>query len=236
MKKITFLLVIVIVVCWQQLNAQTQDTTKQHPRIIKHPVIAFKWSPVHLAYFYPSIQIAIEHRVFRKLNVQYDLGVVVNSPYGNSERFSNKRGFRLIGELRYFLPSPPKVPLYVAGEFYHSKITFDRAQVAGYGCQGGDCDYYQYLEYEVKHTNSGAGVKTGVLLFPGWNKNRSFFFDINVGLAYRNITYQGKPYVDQSLGMVLYDDDEGDNIFTPSEQNSLKERLVIGVRLCYKVL
>lgn len=235
MKKLILLVVIGMIAGAPLLRAQSRDTEQYH-KIVRHPAFALKWSPVHLAHFYPSFQVAIEHRLFRGLNIQYDLGVVVNSPYGNTERFSDKRGYRLIGELRYYVPSPPKVPLYLAAEYYYSKITFDRSQVVGYGCQGGQCDFYKYQEYEMRHANSGAGVKAGALLFPGWNRNRSFFFDINAGIAYRDITYEGKPYADPSLGMVLYDDDEDDSLFAPNEGNSFRPRLVVGIRLCYKFL
>jgi hypothetical protein len=234
MKKFFFFSVIFIVLLRHSSVAQ-EEAAADDSHIVKHPAFAIKWSPLHLAYFYPSIQIAIEHRVLKNLNAQYDLGWVLDYPHGDSEDFTDKRGYRLIGELRYFVPSPPKVPLYLAAELYHSKIQFTRSQVIGRKCETGQCDYFEYVDYEVETVNQGVGIKFGVLLFPGWNKNRSFFFDINVGGAFRDITYKSNDKPVQSVGTVFYDNDE-DHLFAPSEQSRTQMRLVLGVRLGYKFL
>jgi hypothetical protein len=233
MKKFFFLSGICLVLLCHRSAAQDQTSDDSH--IVKHPAFAVKWSPLHMAYFYPSFQFAIEHRLLKNLNVQYDLGWVLDYPHGDSEDFTDKQGYRFIGELRYYVPSPPKVPLYVAAELYHSKISFTRSQVVGRDCETGQCDYFEYLDYEIETVNKGVGIKFGVLLFPGWNKNRSFFFDINVGGAFRDIAYEsiGKPI--QSVETVVYDNDEN-NLFSPSEQSRTQLRPVIGVRLGYKIL
>jgi hypothetical protein len=232
MKKYIFLAAIAIVLFSFNTQAQSSD---DESRIVKHPNLAIKWSPLHLAYFYPSFQVSIEHKLLRNLNVQYDLGWVLDYPHGDSEDFSDKRGYRFIGELRYYVPSPPKVPFYVAAELYHSRINFNRSQVIGRGCETGNCDYFEYVEYKMETINQGVGFKFGVLLFPGWNKNRSFFFDINVGGAFRDITYKSIDKPLQSAATVVYDNDE-DNLFAPSERSRTHFRPVIGVRLGYKIL
>jgi hypothetical protein len=234
MKKFFFLSVIFIVLLSHSSVAQDQAAADDR-HIVKHPAFAIKWSPLHMAYFYPSFQVAIEHKVLKNLNFQYDLGWVLDYPHGDSEDFTDKRGYRLIGELRYFVPSPPKVPLYLAAELYHSKIQFTRSQVIGRECETGKCDYFEYVDYEVETVNQGVGIKFGVLLFPGWNKNRSFFFDINVGGAFRDITYKSNDKPVQSAGTVFYDNDE-DHLFAPSEQSRTQMRFVLGVRLGYKFL
>jgi hypothetical protein len=232
MKKYIFLATTAIVLF--ALHAQAQSTDEEN-HIVKHPALAVKWSPLHLAYFYPSFQVSIEHKLLRNLSVQYDLGLILDYPNGDSEDFSDKRGYRFIGELRYYVPSPPKIPFYVAAEVYHSKVNFNRSQVIGRGCETGDCDYFEYVEYKMETVNKGVGFKFGVLLYPGWNRNRSFFFDINVGGAFRDITYEsiGRPV--QSASTVIYDNDES-NLFSPSEQSRTQFRPVIGVILGYKIL
>jgi hypothetical protein len=201
---------------------------------VEPPRFAVKWSPLHMIYFYPSAQVAVEHRLFKRLNVQYDFGLVIDYPYADSEDFRDKEGYRLTGEVRYYVPSPPKIPFYLATEYYYSDIRFTRSQVIGHGCESGDCNYFQYTDYKVEHTNQGMGLKFGILLFPGWNKNRSFFFDINAGGAYRNIVYTeiGKP---AGTGIVVYDNDDS-TIFTPSERSRDEFRLILGIRLCYRFL
>lgn len=199
---------------------------------IKAPTLAVKWSPVHLMYFYPSVQIALEHRIYKDLSIQYDLGYVIGYSYNDSEEYSNRRGLRFIGELRYYVPHPPKVPFYVAAEYYYNKINFDRSEVAGYDCGDGDCSYFEYIQYKVENRHEGVGLKFGLLLYPGWNKNKSVFFDLNAGAAFRNITYEniGKPSGDN----IEFFDNDDSTPFSPSEQNGTRIRLIIGIRIGYR--
>jgi hypothetical protein len=200
---------------------------------VEQPKLAIKWSPLHMLYFYPSFQVALEHKLTRQINLQYDLGWILNYPSSGTEDYSNKAGYRAIAELRYYLPSPAKIPFYIAGEYYYSRVTFNRSEVIGYDCVSGNCDYFQYATYEVVHHNQGVGIKYGLLLFPGWSRNRSFFFDVNVGAAYRSIFYAdvGKP---ASQGVQSFSNNH-DNIFAPTEKDHGEFRLIVGVRLGYKI-
>ena len=200
---------------------------------IEQPKLAIKWSPLHLLYFYPSFQVAVEHKLTQHINLQYDLGWILNYPSANAEEFSNKAGYRGMAELRYYFPSPPKIPFYLAGEYYYSRVTFNRSEVIGYDCDSGDCDYFQYTTYKVVHHNQGAGMKFGLLLFPGWNKNRSFFFDLNAGVAYRSIIYTdvGKSNAPQSRSF----NNNSDDIFAPTESDHGEFRLIVGIRLGYRI-
>src|SRR5690349_24433858 len=81
-------------------SQESDDDTKTKRGVVKVPALAIKWSPLHLAYFYPSFQVAIEHKVFRDLNFQYDFGYVMDYPNGDSEDYSAKRGYRIIGQMR----------------------------------------------------------------------------------------------------------------------------------------
>lgn len=201
--------------------------------IVEHPKLAVKWSPLHMIYFYPSFQVALEHKLTQHINVQYDLGWILNYPSSGTEEFSNKGGYRGIVEVRYYFPSPPKIPFYLAGEYYYSRVTFDRSEVIGYNCDSGNCDYFQYTTYKVVHHNQGAGMKFGLLLFPGWNKNRSFFFDLNAGVAYRSILYTdvGKPNTPGSRSF----SNDSDDLFAPTEQDHGEFRLIVGFRLGYRI-
>jgi hypothetical protein len=212
-----------------ELFAQENDGLKND---VKAPALSIKWSPVHLAYFYPSFQVALEHRIYKNLSAQYDFGYVLDYPNSDSEEYTDKRGYRFIGELRYYVPHPPKIPFYVAAEYYNSTISFDRFSVVGYNCAGG-CSFYEYVNYKVENKHNGYGMKFGILLYPGWNKNRSFFFDLNLGAAYRNITYTdiGKP-VDSNI---TYFDNDDSTPFSPSEQDRSGIRLIMGVRIGYRI-
>jgi hypothetical protein len=198
---------------------------------IEAPRFALKWSPSHLIYFYPSIQIAVEHKVINNITLQYDLGVVFDPPLASNEDYMRQRGFRGIAELRYYIPSPPKIPFYVAAEYSYSDIRFNRSNVIGYDCGGDDCLYYEYVTYGVRHKNQGVGLKYGILLFPGWHRNRSFFFDCNVGIAYRSLSYNSlnRP---QGENIRSFKNDDF-IIFRPSEKNRREFRPTVGVRIGY---
>ena len=163
--------------------------------------------------------------------MQYDLGWVFSFNPNGSEDYQNKKGFRGMAELRYYLPSPPKIPFYIAGEFYYSRIKFDRSQVIGYGCATGDCSYFEYFTYKVENDHQGIGIKYGLLLYPGWNRNRSFFFDINGGVAYRSIAYHeiGKPVTPNDE---VFDNDSS-GFFSPNENDHTEFRPILGVRIGY---
>ena len=52
---------------------------KAQSYIIEPPRLAVKWSILHLVYFYPSIQVGLEHKLFKNVNMQYDLGWVFSA-------------------------------------------------------------------------------------------------------------------------------------------------------------
>lgn len=196
------------------------------------PALSFKWSPFHLIYFYPSLQFALEHSVWRNTTVQYDVGWILNYRNSSNDDYARKRGHRFIGEIRHYLPFTQKEPFYIAAEAYYHNIQFDRNSVIGYNCQSGDCSYYQYVQYKVKNTQGGGGLKFGMLLYPGWNTNKSFFFDINCGLAIRNITYtnEGLP---AGPNITLFENDSK-SFVAPEEGNGVQLRPVLGIRIGYK--
>jgi hypothetical protein len=230
-------LVTTVLICacsfvWgQQLQADAEPGTAP----VVAPKLSVKWSVLHLMYFYPSWQFSLEHRLLKTLNIQYDGGWVVNSQ-PNFSGYENKRGYRMSVELRYYLPSSPKmVPFYFAGELYYHNIRFDRSETIGFNCATGMCDYYQFVTYPVRTEELGPGVKFGMLMFPGWRKNRSFFFDLNGGLAYRkiNYSYSSRP---SGEGIMQVGDIHGFRLFAPDEAVSERIRFIIGARFCYRFL
>ena len=195
--------------------------------------LALKWSPMHFIYFFPSAQISLEHKLFNKINVQYEVGFVGDYDT-RTERYSDKRGYRGALELRYYLPSPRMIPLYVSAEYYYNNIRFDRTELIGFSCIGSACDYYQYASYRVRYKEQGPGMKFGILLYPGWRHNHRFFFDINVGFSHRNIDSQeGYTPVGQNIARFY---DNYDHFFEPDESIRKKMRFILGVRFSYRFL
>ena len=221
--------------------AQTKPATKADLAIgeVAPPRLALKWSPLHLLYFYPSWQFSIEHRLLKNLNIQYEGGWAVHS-YNSAPEYQDKRGYRASVELRYYLPSPPMIPLYVATEFYYHNVSFDRSETVGFNCAWGDCEYFQSVTYPVTCEELGPGLKFGLLLYPAWRRNKSFYFDINAGFAYRNINY-ASPARPSGDGVQYFEDDRGwtlfnPDIFHPDEQVTERARFVMGIRFSYRFL
>jgi|GEM_PF-1576024 len=198
------------------------------------PGLAIKWSVLHLWYFYPSIQFSLEQRLFRNFAIQYEGGWVIRS-FANPSDYEDKRGFRGAIELRYYLPSPDKVPFYVSAEYYYHNIKFDRTETVGYNCDSGMCDYYQSVTYPVNTEEMGPAFKIGMLMFPGWSHNRRFFFDINSGFAFRriNYSYSARPF---GADVQIFDDSPNWRLFAPDEDLTKRVRFVLGVRFGFRFL
>src|SRR3954471_17470233 len=88
-------------------RAQTKFASKSDLAVeeVAPPMLALKWSPLHLLYFYPSWQFAVEYNLIKNLNIQFEAGWVVHS-YQTLPEYEDKRGYRIAIELRYYLPSP----------------------------------------------------------------------------------------------------------------------------------
>src|SRR6478752_3563681 len=52
--------------------------TRKKEGAIGAPGLSFKWSPLHLFYYFPSVQLSMEHKLFKNINLQYDAGWIVN--------------------------------------------------------------------------------------------------------------------------------------------------------------
>lgn len=197
------------------------------------PRLAMKWSPMHLWYFYPSWQFSLEHKLLKNLNIQYEAGWITDLQDQGLE-YQDERGYRAAVELRHYMPSPSMVPFYVAAEFYYHNVRFDRTSVVGYNCVGGPCDYYQYASYPVKNGEWGPSLKFGMLFFPGWHHNRSFFFDVNSGFAYRRIDYR---YDFDPMGrQIEFLRSRDPALFRPNESLTERVRFLIGMRFCYRFI
>ena len=73
-----------------------------------------------------------------------------------------------------------------------------------------------------------------MLLFPGWNRNRSFLFDINVGFASRKIAFDEieKPV---SSNAEFFDNDSPE-LFSQKENDHTKFRQKFGIPIGYTFL
>ncbi|MEJ1237540.1 hypothetical protein WBG78_05415 [Chryseolinea sp. T2] len=217
-----------------QADANTGGRSAPITSEITQPNLAVKWSLLHLFYFYPSVQFSLEQKLFRDFGIQYEGGWVIRS-YENPLDYEDKRGFRGAIELRYYFHPSPMVPFYISGEYYYHSIRFNRTETVGFNCDTGMCDYYQSVTYPVHVEEMGPAIKFGMLMFPGWKHNRRFFFDINSGIAFRNINYS---YKARPVGENIryFDDSPHWRPFAPNEELSNKTRFVLGARLGFRFL
>ena len=70
---------------------------------------------------------------------------------------------------------------------------------------------------------------------PAGIKNRTFFFDLNIGVAYRWIEYTdiGNPF---PANVEIFDNEHGDMFGSPDETDRYEFRPVLGCRLSYSFL
>jgi hypothetical protein len=153
---------------------------------------AVKWSPVHLVGYYPTVQLAVEHRIADRLSLQWDAGYVVNTSSVESKDGFDKKGFKAKVDVRYYFPFGRSAVL-LAPELYYNYVDYKSSGTYGIDCDepGGECYYYRYYTYPVRYREPGLNFKGG--LFHRFGKH--FCIEYHVGLALRFIRYKtpGKP-------------------------------------------
>lgn len=187
---------------------------------------AVKTSPLHLANFYPTIQIAYEFKVGQRTTFQADLGYVLPW-HGNDAEFKDKRGFKVKLEPRYYLLANAKnnLSLYLAAEAYLNYVNFDREDVVE-ECFDLDCQhtYSRRYFYRVRYREPGFGVKFGFQKYFS-----DFLIDINTGWAIRFVSYH-KPGAAPSFA-----EDEVEWFEVPNEKNRTALMPLIGMRVGYRI-
>ena len=175
---------IILILILASITLVAQDSLQ-----VKHkPAHAVKWSPIHLWGFYPTLQLAYEASVSKRLTVQADVGYVVNYRGGTNTEYMNKRGVKLKAELRYYFESLPKSPdgFYVSIEPYKTSINFDRS-ITTTECFDPNCQntFLRNYAYKVEYREIGISGKGGYIIF--FDKN--IFLDITIGWSWRSIDY-----------------------------------------------
>jgi hypothetical protein len=174
------LIAILILIAHANSFAQNDST--------RVPNIAVKWSPLAMTSYLPTLQLSLEKRLNNKFNLNTDLGLVLNYKGTETEDFANRKGFRVLLEPRWYLPSTAtQAPFYLALELYFHRITYDRSEVIGRDCQGSDCLYFQYMTSRKVYLQERVAFKIGFLTYPPLGPSRSLYFDWSLGLGFRNV-------------------------------------------------
>ena len=211
----------------------SQDTLKLKPPdeynyLVPQQVI--KLSVVHPLFFYPSMQVAYEFKLSRRLTFQADVGYVFNHRAHNP-KFENKRGVKLKTELRYYLqPDMNQNRInYYSIEPYANFINFGRQETVT-ECFDLDCAilYSRKYSYQMKYREAGFSLKNGYVVY--FNK---FVVDFNFGLALRFVNYI-KPDLGRP-GSILFGDDNLNSGYSPIESRRIALGPVLDLRFGYRL-
>ena len=202
-----------------------QDSLLYESLIPRHAV---KISPLHLFSFYPTIQLAYEFKIVRRITAQLEGGYVLNYKINDNTEYQDKRGAKAKLELHYYmLPSQrAKLIFYGATEIYWNAVNFDRltSQVE---CFDIECNhvYTRQYTYKVTYREPGFGFKLGFIKYFS-----DFFMDINSGWAVRFISYE-----DPFTATEFVNDVAAWAFPIPNEEDRVTLSPIVGVRFGYRL-
>ncbi len=193
------------------------------------PLHAIKWSPYHLVGFYPTIQIAYEHRLKERFSLQADMGLVLKRWLGQdfeNTEFENKRGVKLKLEARFYLKRQRLSNAfdYLSVEPYWNRVNFDRSETL-IECFDANCQsqFRRTYQYEMKYREPGLSGKYGIVL-----RFNNFIADFNGGISVRFVNYIKPGWVEQ---LIPEDDFTGGWLQIPNERKRIGVSPVLGVRI-----
>jgi hypothetical protein len=203
--------------------------TSFYERVIpKHSV---KWSPFHAVSFYPTIQVAYEHKLRERFTLQFEVGYVLTDwafDFFLTEKYRNKQGAKVKLAGKYF-HSPviySRSARYFSVEPYWNHVDFDRVDHTT-ECLDRDCNssYTRRREYEISYREKGLSLKYGLMTRAG-----KLVMDLNVGLSFRFINYlKPEELTPGSAGDFF----EGSSFGLPNESNRFGLSPTGGIRVGY---
>lgn len=208
------------------IDARAQDSLST---AMLTPGSIIKVSPLHLANFYPTIEIAYEQPLMKKVSLQTEVGYVLNYKQNSDHDFQNKRGIKGKVEGRYYLWTNPRHTIfyYTALEAYINAIHFDRQQTR-FECFDTNCSstYTQTYTGTGKYQEHGVSFKFGFQ----WMIHR-FSIDLNSGWTIRSIRYT----VPQFPGRILDEGVDFGFIQIPNEETRVTFGPNLGIRVGYRL-
>jgi hypothetical protein len=169
---------------------------------------AIKFSPLHMLNYYPSMQLAFEHRLGRQTSLQWEGGYVFPISSEETSDAYNKRGFKAKLDFRYYWLFG-KLNAFIAPELYYNSVNYNKNGTFGIDCSNG-CDYYRYAKYETQYREKGINLKVGML-----HRFGRISFEYFAGISQRFIEYKSvnKPEGGESPQL----EDSYDSPFRPKE-------------------
>ncbi len=208
-------------------SCYAQDSIHFERLIPRH---AFKFAPLTMANFYPTLELSFEQKIIRQFTVQIGYGYVLNYKDNNNQEYQNKRGYKAKLEIRYYIMPSERYNLvyYLAVGGYMNVVDFDR-ETSRQECYDLSCTntFIRYYNYVVKYREQGFTLKFGFVK----HFSKSIFMDINGGWSLRFIDYD-EPTMPGGLN------DFGDVSFffsdIPNEEDRIGLMPILGFRIGYR--
>ncbi len=214
----------VVILCGSLCHAQDELTVD-----MLVPDKAIKVSPLHLINFYPTVQVAYEQKILKRLTAQLDAGYVVRytNAVTNSE-FKDKRGVKGKLEARYYFwgRADKRKLYYAAAEGYMNVVNFDRED-SRTECFDLECTntFRRIYDYKVEYREQGFSLKAGMLKY----FSKRIMFDINSGFTLRFVRYNKPNLIPE------FSEDAEFFLDIPNENNRITVSPNLGVRFGYRL-
>lgn len=184
-------------------DPENGDQSSGNEVVHSSPNLIFKVNPLPLLGFYSGLMIGIEHRVYKKLYLQYEGSTVSKSRQNwNYSNHINMKGLRGNLQLRYYYEQGATRNLFAGMESFVMSINYERHNTFGFDCEGfANCSYFKYTRFKEHALTRGLGITSGVQEVL-WDR---FFLEYSgsVGFNYTVFTNDGKPeQYDQEYGRI----------------------------------
>lgn len=179
--------------------------------------------------YYPTFQLAVEHRIADRFSLQWDAGYVIsNGDPVEPKNGYDKKGFKAKLDVRYYETFGSNA-VFFASEFFYNYVDFRKSGTFGVDCDDplGQCAYYRYYTYPVRYREPGLALKAGLFHRFG----RHFCIEYHLGIAHRFIRYRTSGVPQQASYEDRYESSPLD--FVPVHKSANKMSLTTAFRVGY---
>jgi hypothetical protein len=166
--------------------------------------VNFKIAPLALWDFDNTLLLSLEHRLKNEWTMVEEFGYGRDSwnPWlFDQNNIPNKTKIKARVEFRkYKVESPVFLGKYTAYDAYFKQVSGVFERTIGYGCENGNCQYFEKTDFPISKYVFGMNVKRGrqVMLGGGKKRNSNFTFDSFIGIGFRAIINVAKKEITQN--------------------------------------
>ncbi len=175
------LITLIFLVYFSDTRAQLDSTTLAEKEIFQLPRSAVKWYSLYLINRFPTIQLGYEFNISKKVNLEFNVGYVMELVQDEFERdFQNRRGIKSGLQIRQYLSTQRMNTFFISAGLDYFYIKYDRARTFGFGCDNEfGCDYFRFDQYQVIRQDRRMNVRAGILTALG----RNFYLEMAAGVT-----------------------------------------------------